>query len=114
SEASRAKVRASIRAMHPDVRALQELGTTNAMQELRSALRKDGLDYPHWEYVPGADTNIFVAVFSRFPITARRPHSNEGYLLNGRRFRLSRGIVEVDIQVNPAYSFTLMAVHLKS
>src|SRR5690348_17062496 len=56
SEASRAKVRASIRAMHADVLAMQELGTTNAMQELRSALKKDGLDYPHWEFVPGADT----------------------------------------------------------
>ena len=114
SEASQAKVRESILAIRPDVLALQELGTTNALQELRGALKSDGLDYPHWEQVFGADTNIFVAVFSRYPITARRPHPQEAFLLNGRRFRLSRGIAEVDIQVTPDYSFTLMVVHLKS
>jgi endonuclease/exonuclease/phosphatase family metal-dependent hydrolase len=114
SEASRAQVRDSICAMHADVLALQEVGSTNALLELRGSLKDAGMDYPHWDYVYGADTNIFVAVFSRFPIAARRPHAEEGYLLNGRRFRLSRGIAELDIQVNVGYSFTLFVAHLKS
>ena len=40
-------------------------------------LDADGLSYPHWEWVSGADTNIHVAVLSRFPILARRPHTND-------------------------------------
>ena len=34
--------------------------------------------------------------------------------MSGRRFRVSRGFAEVDIQVNTNYSFTLITVHLKS
>jgi endonuclease/exonuclease/phosphatase family metal-dependent hydrolase len=72
------------------------------------------LDYPYWDYVTGFDTNIFVAVLSQFPIVARRPHTNETYLLYGRRLRVSRGFAEMDIRVNRQYVFTLMAAHLKS
>ncbi len=111
---SRVLIRESIRAMHPDVLALQEIGNTNALFELRSALKSEGLEYPYWEHVSGFDTNIQVAVLSRFPIVARRSHSKEGFLLNGRRFRTSRGIAEVEIRVNEKYVFTLFVAHLKS
>ncbi|MHC1764166.1 MAG: endonuclease/exonuclease/phosphatase family protein [Verrucomicrobiia bacterium] len=114
SAQSRAKIRESIRAMRPDVLGLQEIGNSNALLELRAALKSEGLDYPHWEHVSGFDTNIQVAVLSRFPIVARRPHSNEGFLLKGRRLRTSRGIAEVEIRVNEKYAFTLFVAHLKS
>jgi endonuclease/exonuclease/phosphatase family metal-dependent hydrolase len=112
--AARAKIREALLALRPDVLAVQEMGSTNALLELRASLKSDGLDLPHWELVRGYDTNIHVAVLSRFPISARRPHVREGYLLQGRRLHVSRGFAEVDIQVSPAYSFTLFAVHLKS
>jgi endonuclease/exonuclease/phosphatase family metal-dependent hydrolase len=112
--AARAKVRESIRALRPDVLAVQEMGSTNALLELRTSLMSEGLDYPYWEYVEGFDTNIHVAVLSRLPVTARRPHTNEGFLLSGRRFHVSRGFAEVDLQVNAGYKFTLIAAHLKS
>lgn len=111
---ARAKVRESIRALNPDVLALEEMGSTNALLELRDTLKAEGLDLPYWEHVAGFDTNIFVAVLSRFPFTARRPHTKDSFLLNGRRFRTSRGFAEVDIQVNANYSLTLIAAHLKS
>jgi endonuclease/exonuclease/phosphatase family metal-dependent hydrolase len=111
---SRAKVRESLRAIQADVVALQEMGTTNALLELRASLKAEGLDYPFWEHVTGWDTNIHVAVLSRFPIIARRPHTNESFLLFGRRFRVNRGFLEVDLKVNDRYSFTLMTTHLKS
>lgn len=114
SAAGKAKIRESLRAMKADVVALQEIGGTNELLELRAALQGEGLDYPFWEHVAGFDTNIHVAVLSRFPITARRPHTNDSFLLLGRRFRVSRGIAEVEIQVNPRYSFTLFTAHLKS
>jgi len=111
---AKAKIRESIRALKPDVLALEEMGTTNALLELRDALKAEGLDLPYWEHVSGHDTNIHVAVLSKFPFTARRPHTNDQFLLSGRRLRVSRGFAEVDIRVNPNYSFTLIAAHLKS
>jgi endonuclease/exonuclease/phosphatase family metal-dependent hydrolase len=111
---ARAKVRESIRALKPDVLAVQEIGTTNVLLELRASLNAEGLDFPYWEHVRGWDTNIFVAVLSRYPITARRPHTRESFLLRGRRFQVSRGFLEVDIQVHSRYSFTLLTAHLKS
>lgn len=114
SPEARAKVRESIRALNPDVIALEEIGGTNALLELRDSLSGEGLNFPFWEIVGGFDTNIHVAVLSRLPITARRPHTNDDYLLEGRRFQVSRGFAEVDIRVNAGFSFTLIAAHLKS
>lgn len=111
---ARAKIRQGLLALKADVVALQEMGTPDDLAELRNSLKADGVDYEHWEWVPGADPNIHVAVISRFPIVARRPHTNESFLLYGRRFQVSRGFAEVDIKVNSSYSFTLMTAHLKS
>jgi endonuclease/exonuclease/phosphatase family metal-dependent hydrolase len=114
SPAARAKIRDSIRTANADVLALQEVGGLSALMELRQMLKTEGLDYPHWEWVAGWDTNIQIAVLSRLPIIARRPHTNEAFLLFGRRFRVSRGFLEVDIRAGPRYTFTLMTAHLKS
>ena len=111
---AKAKIRESLRALKPDVLALQEMGGTNALLELRDSLKAEGLDLPYWEHITGFDTNIHVAILSKFPFTARRPHTDDSFLLSGRRFRVSRGFAEVDIQVNTNYSFTLMTAHLKS
>jgi endonuclease/exonuclease/phosphatase family metal-dependent hydrolase len=114
SAEGKAKIRESLRALNADVVALQEMGSTNELLELRSSLKADGTYYQYWEHVSGWDTNIHVAVLSRFPITASRPHTNDSFLLFGRRFRVNRGFAEVDIRVNDQYSFTLLTTHLKS
>ena len=114
SAESKAQIRESVHALNAEVVALEEIGRTNMLFELRDALAREGLDYPYWEHVPGSDTNIYVAVLSKFPIVARRPHTNESFLLGGRRYHVTRGFAEVDIQVNPSYRFTLIAAHLKS
>ncbi len=114
SAEARAKVREILLSIRADVLALQEIGRPSALLELRDALQREGLNYPHWEHVSGFDTNIFVAVLSRFPIVARRPRTNENFLLQGRRFQTSRGFAEVDIRVNERYTFTLITAHLKS
>src|SRR5436189_6317719 len=79
SPEGRAKIRESLRAINSDVVALQEIGGTNVLQELRGSLKAEGLDYPFWELVHGWDTNIQVAILSRFPITARHPHTNDSF-----------------------------------
>ena len=111
---AKTKIGESLRALQADIVALQEMGAAGALAELRASLKAEGLDYLFWEYVRGWDTNIHIAVLSKFPIVARRPHTNESFLLFGRRFRVSRGFAEIDIQVNKHYSFTLISAHLKS
>jgi endonuclease/exonuclease/phosphatase family metal-dependent hydrolase len=114
SDEAKAKVRQSIEAMKPDVIALEEMGGTNALLELHESLKADGLDFPFWEHVSGVDTNIHVAVLSKFPIIARHPHTNDEFLLDGKRFRVERGFAEVEIQAATNFTFTLIAAHLKS
>lgn len=110
----KARIRDTLVAVRADVLALQEVGGTNALLELRADLKAAGFEYPHWEHVRGYDTNIHVAVLSRFPLVGRRPHVEDSFLLQGRRFRVSRGFAEVDIQVTPEFQFTLLVAHLKS
>jgi endonuclease/exonuclease/phosphatase family metal-dependent hydrolase len=114
SNEAKAKIRESIRAANPDVLALEEMGATNTLWELQTSLKADGLDFPFWEYIQGFDTNIHVAVLSRLPIVTRRPHTNEFFLLDGKRFAVKRGFAELDIQAAPNFTFSLIAGHLKS
>ena len=64
--------------------------------------------------VQAFDTNIHVVVLSKLPLVARRPHTNDFFLLDGRRFAVKRGFAEVDIQAATNFTFTLIAAHLKS
>jgi len=114
SPAAKTAVREAIRQMDADVLALQEVGGSNSLFELRFSLRAQGQNYPFFELLRGLDTNINLAVLSKFPITASRLQTNASFLLHGRRFYVRRGFLEVDVQVNPGYSFTLIAAHLKS
>lgn len=111
---AKAKICESIRVLNPDVLALEEMGTTNALLELRHSLKAKGLDYQYWELVQGWDTNIHVAILSKLPFVAVRPHTNENFLLDGRRFSVSRGIAEVTLRAATNFTFTVIAVHLKS
>ena len=114
SEAAKTQIRANLKALDPDVLALQEMGQLSALMELQASLKAEGIDLPHYEFVQGWDTNIHVCVLSKFPIVARRSHTNDTFLLSGRRFHVSRGFAEVDIQVTTNYTFTLLTAHLKS
>jgi endonuclease/exonuclease/phosphatase family metal-dependent hydrolase len=111
---AKTQVRKVVRAINADIIALEEMGSTNALFELRASLKAEGLDYPYWEQVQGWDTNIHVAVLSKFPFVSRHPHTNDEFLLDGRIFRVSRGFAELEIQPAPGFTFTLIAVHLKS
>lgn len=111
---ARAKIRDHLKTLSPDVLAVMEMGNPASFDEFRLSLKSAGLDFPHTEYVRGWDTNIHVAILSKFPLTARRSHTNENYLLGGRRFSVSRGIADVEITTGDGYKFTVLAVHLKS
>jgi endonuclease/exonuclease/phosphatase family metal-dependent hydrolase len=104
----------SILALRPDVLALQEIGSSNVLLDLQARLKTNGLDLPFWDEVEGHDTNIHVCVLSRFQIVARHPHTNDTFLLDGRRLFVRRGFADLEIEVTPHYHFALIAAHLKS
>jgi endonuclease/exonuclease/phosphatase family metal-dependent hydrolase len=114
SDASRAKVHESILALKPDVLAVQEIGSVESLAALRDTLQAAGHGFPYWEWVNGFDTNIHVAILSRYRIMASRSQTNASFLLQGRRFHTSRGLGEVDILVPENYRFTLLTAHFKS
>ena len=111
---SRGLVVSTLLDINADVVALQEIGSKAALGELRERLLEGGSDYPHWELVSGSDTNIHVAVISRFPIVNRVAHNKNQFLLMGKRFGVSRGFCEVSVQINPDYRFDVLVAHLKS
>jgi endonuclease/exonuclease/phosphatase family metal-dependent hydrolase len=112
--AARAKICQSILALKPDIIALEEMGSTNALIELQSTLKNAGLNLPFWDHLSASDPNIHLAVLSRFPIIARHPHTNESFLLDGRRMFVSRGFLDDEIQINPQQKLALISAHLKS
>src|SRR4051812_15274700 len=114
SPEAKAKVCENILALKPDVLALQEVGDLKALQDVRQALKAGGLEFPHWHHMTGFDTNIHLAILSKFPFRAVTSHTNDTFLLDGRLFHVSRGFAEAEIVVNTNYSFTLITAHLKS
>ncbi len=114
SPEAKAKIRETIRALNPDVLAVEEMGTTNALLELRASLKTEGQDFPYWEHIQGADPDIHLAILSKLPILSRHPHTNEDFLLDGQRFSVKRGFAEVELSAGTNFTFTLIAAHLKS
>jgi endonuclease/exonuclease/phosphatase family metal-dependent hydrolase len=113
SPEARALVREAIRRMNPDVVALQEMGSTNALGELVNSLRSEKVDFPFAEYVKGPDSNLRLAFLSKRPIVARRSHTNESFLYQGKRHHVSRGFGEIEVAVGNQ-RITFISAHLKS
>lgn len=114
SEAARAKVASVLAGLRPDVVAIQELGGHEALADLQHRLEMLGRPFPHTEWVQGSDTNIHIALLSRYPIGERRPHTRDAFLVSGRRFRVSRGVLEARVAVSPNYQLIVFVAHLKS
>lgn len=98
----------------PDVLAVQEMGDPAAFGIFTQRVAAAGLDYPYHDYFIMAESSVGLAVLSRFPITARRPITNETYTIENETLPVARGFLAVDIMVNPDYRFRLVVAHLKS
>ncbi len=114
SEASKARVADCVKVLNADVLGLQEFGGPEAVEDLRSRLKRSGCDYPHVAQMRGADPNIEVALLSRVPIVALRLHTNDTFLLSGQRFRVSRGFLEADVEPGRGQRVVVFVAHLKS
>ena len=103
-----------LRQIAPDVLAVQEMGDPAAWAEFKYSLRQAGLEYPHEEYLRRGRSVLNLAVLSRFPIVATNSHVDDVYTIGPTKFPVMRGIIEIDLEINPQYRLRLMVAHLKS
>ncbi len=101
-------------ALRPDVVGMAEMGGVEDLAALQSKLKEAGLDFPHSEWVNGADPDRHLAVLSRFPIAARQSVTQQTYLMDKTRFPVQRGFLDVTLTVSPEYALRLVGAHLKS
>ncbi len=112
-EAEKRALRVVIRALDADVLALQEIGSRSALDELRRDLSADGLDYPHSAFLEAADPERHVALLSKRPFRAVRPHADIAFAFHGETVRVKRGLLEVVLGASSG-DITVFALHLKS
>jgi len=103
-----------LREIAPDILGLVEMGDESALEDLQLRLRAAGLDYPHREWVRGADEERHLALLSRHPIIARNSKDDVSFEMNGVRMRVGRGILDVTVRLGEGYSLRLVGAHLKS
>jgi endonuclease/exonuclease/phosphatase family metal-dependent hydrolase len=103
-----------IQTIKPDILGLVEMGGKDMLEDFRQRLKAAGLDYPHFEWVQGADEVRHVCLLSRFPIIARHSRGDVSFELNGKIERINRGILDATVEVKPGYQLRLVGAHLKS
>ncbi len=104
----------TIKSANPDVLGLVEIGDQSMLADLQKRLKTAGLDYPHAEWVKGADEHRHLSLLSKFPIISRDSRDDVPFELDGKLQRINRGILDVTLQVNPDYKLRLVGAHLKS
>ena len=112
--ASRAAISAVIRSIRPDILGVCEVASKEALAELQSRLKLDGVDLCATEFVDGPDPDRHLALLSRYPIVARHSSPQVAFELSGIPSVVRRGFLDVVIQINPAYALRVIGVHLKS
>lgn len=98
----------------PDILALVEMGDQEKLRDLQSRLKAAGVDFPHSEWVRGADSYRHIALLSKFPITARNSRDDVPFELDGVPTRIGRGILDVTVKPTPNDSLRIVGIHLKS
>lgn len=112
-EAEKAAVQRVIRAIAPDVLALQEMGTPPFLDELQRDLRQQGADYPYATVLEAGDSDRHIAVLSKLPFKEVRRHTAVPVTFLGQKDIVKRGVLEVTF-ATAAGDVTLFIIHLKS
>ena len=108
-------VRAIIKEVSADIIALQELGNISYLEELRSDLKLDGLDYPYLVHMKGEDDLRHVGILSKIKPFEVHKHTDLNFMYFKDRIFVRRGLLEVVFdQASSENEFRLFVVHLKS
>ena len=98
---------------HPDILGVCEIGRDKDLKNLQSRLKKVGVNLPYTHRVYGSDLARSLAILSRFPILSKSKPKDLSYSLHGIPFQMSRGILDVTLQL-PHQQVRFLGVHLKS
>jgi len=112
-ESAKRALRAVIRSLNADVLALQEMGSSGCLEELRRDLEAEGIAYPHATLAEAADPVRHLAVLSRIPLQRVRTYARLAFPLLGGTERVKRGVCEVELGGEDG-GLTLFIVHLRS
>lgn len=111
---ARERIARIIAEFRPDVLGICEIGSEEAVADLRDRLRAYGLEFVDEEVVFGPDSERHLALLSRIRITTRSSCPRVSYELNGVPQLVRRGFLDVTLQVDSEGAFRLVGVHLKS
>ena len=103
-----------IREMNPDILGVMEMGGRDVFLDFQKRLVECGLNYQFTEWIEGEDHTRHIALLSRYAIAKRDSQADMTFDLEGRRFHMARGILDVTIAASPTYSLRLVGLHLKS
>ena len=113
SERAKAALRTTLRALQPDLLALQEMGPEPYLEELQRDLATEGLVLPYRALLAGPDEARHVAVLSRVPLTRVVSHAAVPFRARDQTLLVRRGLLEVAVDL-PGGAVTLFVFHLKS
>lgn len=104
-----------LKSLKPDILGVAEIGDSKMLVDFQSRLRQAGMDFPYHEWVRGEEGGErHLALLSKFPIVARDSLTDVPVEIDGRRHRMGRGILDVTVEISPAYRLRLIGLHLKS
>jgi endonuclease/exonuclease/phosphatase family metal-dependent hydrolase len=112
-ESEKRALRRVIHGLNADVLALQEMGGSAHLEELRRDLRSEGLDYPHAVLASASDANRHVALLSKRPLIDATTHTDLTFAYLGARETVKRGLLEASVSTATG-KITIFVVHLKS
>ncbi len=113
-ETERQAVADVITRMHCDILAIQEIGHRAVLEGLLADLRRRGVEYPHVEFLQRGDSELNLALLSRFPIIATRPRLLDTYTIGGESRLVARGFIDVDVDIGAKRPLRVFVAHLKS
>ena len=99
-----------LKAGAPDIIGLCEIGSPGDLEEIRSMLRAEGLDFPHSHYTGGTDPVRHLALLSRFPIVSTESPDPR---INGSDRSMQRGILDATVRI-AGNDVRFIGLHLKS
>lgn len=107
-------VRQVIQEVDPDILVLQEMGTVDFLEELRSDLSNEGQHYSYAIHMAGIDPDRHLAVLSKLPPKDVVKHKDLNFKYFEGRKKVKRGMLETTFKLEDGCDFTVFAVHLKS
>ena len=88
-----------IAAAKPDILGLCEINTKADVLDLQQRLKTSGIHLPYHHLTHGVDPVRSLAFLSRHPLINKQQYSIEGYSIEGRSFKISRGILDITVQL---------------